>query len=82
MTPEISNLPDINTTDGSTITKYVYKNREGGTEVVLYKVNNGGHIEPSKAERYSSLFLLAVGKQNGDIEMANEIWNFFKDKMR
>jgi polyhydroxybutyrate depolymerase len=82
MTPEISNLPDINTTDGSTITKYVYKNGGSGTEVVLYKVNNGGHIEPSKIERYSSLFLLAVGKQNGDIEMANEIWNFFKDKTR
>jgi polyhydroxybutyrate depolymerase len=82
MTPEILNLPDLNTTDGSTITKYVYKNGTGGTEVALYKVNNGGHTEPSKVERYSNLFLLTVGKQNGDIEMAYEIWNFFKDKTR
>lgn len=81
-TPEISDLPDINTTDGSNITKYLYKNGGNGTEVVLYRVNNGGHTEPSKVERYSSLFLLVVGKQNGDIEMANEIWNFFKDKTK
>ncbi len=82
LTPEISNLPNLNTKDGSTVTKYLYKNGGNGTEVVLCKVNNGGHTEPSVSERYSSLFLLAVGNQNGDIEMANEVWNFFKTKTK
>jgi polyhydroxybutyrate depolymerase len=81
-TPEISNLPDVNTNDGSTVTKYLYRNGTNGTEVVLYKVNEGGHTEPSLVERYSNLFLLAVGKQNGDIEMAGEIWSFFKNKTK
>ncbi|MCC6836644.1 MAG: hypothetical protein IT213_16780 [Cytophagales bacterium] len=81
-TPEVSNLTDMNTNDGSTVTKSLYKNGGNGTEVVLYKINNGGHTEPSIAERYSSIFLLAVGKQNGDIEMANEVWNFFKTKSK
>lgn len=81
-TPEITNFPNINTADGSTTTRYLYKNGSNGTEVVLYKVNNGGHTEPSVVERYSSLYLLAVGKQNGDIEMANEVWNFFKSKSK
>lgn len=82
LTPEISNLPNLNTNDGSTITKYLYKNGGNGTEVALCKVNNGGHTEPSVSERYSPLFLLAVGKQNGDIEMADEVWNFFKAKTK
>ncbi|MFO0361914.1 MAG: alpha/beta hydrolase family esterase [Flavobacteriales bacterium] len=81
-TPVVVNLPDINTTGGSTVTRYVYQNGGDGTEVALYKVNNGGHTEPSLVERYSSLFLLAVGNQNGDLEMANEVWSFFSDKSK
>lgn len=81
-TPVITNFPDINTNDNSTISRYLYKNGGNGTEVVLYKGNNGGHTEPSMSERYSSIWLSIVGNQNGDIEMANEVWNFFKTKTR
>lgn len=81
-TPEISDLPDVNTKDKSTVTKYLYQNGANNTEVALYKVSNGGHAEPSISERYSSLFLLIVGHQNGDIEMAREVWNFFKTKTK
>jgi polyhydroxybutyrate depolymerase len=47
---------------------------------MLYKINNGGHAEPSQTERYGNFFLSIVGNQNGDFEMANEIWEFFKEK--
>lgn len=80
--PDTTDMTDINTTDNSTVTKLLYKNGSNGTEVALYKVNNGGHTEPSISERYSSLFLLAVGNQNGDIEMADEVWDFFKNKTK
>jgi polyhydroxybutyrate depolymerase len=81
-TPEITDIPNTNAVDGSTVKKYLYKNGGNGTEVALYKVISGGHTEPSVMERYSSLFLTLVGNQNGDIEMANEIWNFFKTKTK
>ncbi len=81
-TPELTNLPNINASDNSTVTKYLYKNGGNGTEVSLYKVLGGGHAEPSIVERYNSIFLLIVGNQNGDIEMANEIWSFFKNKTK
>jgi polyhydroxybutyrate depolymerase len=81
-TPEITDIPNNNTVDGSIVKKYLYKNGGNGTEVALYKVISGGHTEPSVSERYSSLFLTLVGNQNGDIEMANEIWNFFKSKTK
>jgi polyhydroxybutyrate depolymerase len=81
-TPEITNINDINTNDNCTIQKYLYKNGAENTEVALYKVTNGGHTEPSISQRYSSLFLTIVGEQNGDLEMATEIWNFFKTKTK
>lgn len=81
-TPVITDLPNLNTNDGSTITTYWYGNGGEGTEVILYKVTNGGHTEPSIAERYSPLWLAIVGNQNGDIEMASEVWNFFKTKTK
>jgi len=80
--PEITNLPDINTTDNCNIQKYLYKNGGNNTEVALIKVNSGGHTEPSIAQRYSALFLALVGNQNADTEMVTEIWNFFKDKTK
>ncbi|MBK7098204.1 MAG: hypothetical protein IPH58_07425 [Sphingobacteriales bacterium] len=81
-TPEITNINDLNTSDNSTVTKHLYKNGGSNTEVALYRVNDGGHTEPSIAQRYSPLFLLTVGNQNGDIEMAQEVWNFFKTKSK
>jgi len=80
--PEITNLNNANTNDGSTVTKYLYGNGQNGTEVALYEIDNGGHTEPSIAERYSNIYLLLVGNQNGDIEMANEVWDFFKTKSK
>lgn len=73
---------DINISDNSYAFKYSYQNGSNNTEVELYKVINGGHAEPSETERYGNLFLAIVGNQNGDFEMANEIWNFFRNKSK
>lgn len=78
--PEETNIEDINKTDGSTATKYHYKNGTNNTEVVLYKISNGGHTEPSLEEHYRFLYKRIVGNQNKDFEMAVAIWDFFKDK--
>lgn len=79
-TPLETEFVDINTADDCTVKKYLYKNGTNNTEVAFYKVVNGGHTEPSIAERYSDTLLDALGNQNSDIEMANEVWEFFKDK--
>lgn len=79
-TPTVTDLTDIDTGDNCTVKKHVYANGSNNTEVVLYEVIGGGHTEPSLTESYSSVFKLVVKEQNGDIEMANEVWNFFKSK--
>ena len=78
--PTIYTYPDLDTNDGGNVIRYKYENGDEGTEVILYKINGGGHSAPSIEERYSSLFEFYFGKQNHDIEMVWEVWNFFKDK--
>lgn len=78
--PVVYNFPDLDKNDGGTVTKYTYSNGLGGTQVVLYKINGGGHSAPSIQEQYSTVFERYFGKQNHDIEMTTEVWMFFKNK--
>ena len=80
--PETFSFPDIDTEDDCTAERFLYKNGSNGTEVALYMVKEGGHTEPSIEERYGNLFLLIVGNQNGDFEMAEEVWSFFETKSK
>ncbi len=72
--------PDLDNNDGGIVERFSYKNGTQGTEVKLYKVNGGGHSAPSIREQYSALFEQYFNKQNHDIEMTTEVWNFFKNK--
>ncbi|NPA68076.1 MAG: hypothetical protein GXO50_05650 [Chlorobi bacterium] len=78
--PDIFVFPDRDTSDGGIVERYTYKNGVENTEVVLYKINGGGHSAPSIKEQYSALFEEYFNKQNHDIEMTDEVWAFFKDK--
>ncbi len=76
--PTIRRFIDLDPSDESTVIAYKYSNSENGTEVVLYKIEGGGHLAPSIKERYSAFYEKLMGKQNHDIEMTTEVWNFFK----
>jgi polyhydroxybutyrate depolymerase len=78
--PIEQNINDVNNSDNCNAVRYSYLNGNNNTAGMLYKINNGGHAEPSQTERYGNFFLSIVGNQNGDFEMANEIWEFFKEK--
>lgn len=75
-------IPDINDDDNCNAEKFLYTLGTNNTEVALYKINNGGHNEPSILERHSNIYLSIVGNQNADFEMASEIWDFFRDKSK
>ena len=78
--PETYTFPDLDPNDGGVVEKFSYKNGNSGTEVVLYKINGGGHSAPSIREQYSAIYEQYFNKQNHDIEMTTEVWNFFKNK--
>lgn len=81
-TPIETILNDTNSSDNSQTIKYIYPNGTNNTEVVLYKIINGGHTEPSLSEHYHKIYKRIVGNQSKDFEMANKIWEFFKDKSK
>ena len=70
-------IADRETNDNSVVKLYSFRDGLNNTQVRHYEVVGGGHAEPSIAERYGRIFKLIVGKQNNDIEMAEEIWSFF-----
>lgn len=67
-TPTVVDLPDLNTTDGSTVTKYLYQNCFCNSSVELFKVNSGGHTAPGNSG----------GDTNQDMDAVLEIWRFFR----
>jgi len=75
-------IDDSNKADNCDVVKYLYQNGTNNTEVALYKVNNGGHAEPSIAVKFGPVYSAIVGNQNMDMEMATEIWGFFEGKSR
>lgn len=70
--PVITNIPDINPGDGCTVTKYYYGFGNNSSEVVFFKITNGGHTWPGAAA------IPAFGNTNQDIKASGEIWNFFR----
>ena len=42
--------------------------------------HHGGHAEPSISKRTGWLLTKFLGPQNGDVELAEEVWEFFKGK--
>ena len=61
--PIITNMPDLNSLDGSTAVRYQYVNGDNDSEVEHYKVVDGGHDWPG-----------TFG--NMDINSDSVIWNF------
>ncbi len=76
--PDTIFFPDVNRLDRSTARRITYAGGTDSTEVVLHEIVGGGHTEPSRDERYSIIWKALAGEQNGDIEMAEEVWEFFK----
>jgi polyhydroxybutyrate depolymerase len=71
-------LPDLNKNDQSTVTRIDYRPCASGAPVVHYRINGGGHQQPSlQPQQMSSRFSQFLGPQNNDIEGPEEIWRFF-----
>jgi len=74
--PICSDLPDSDPNDGSTISVCTYPNGTAGSEVVLYRIDGGGHAVPGP-DPLPWWYRLIVGPKNHDISAPDEIWAFF-----
>lgn len=75
---EVTDLPDRAPADQSTVTR-ISSRCPRGHDVVLYRVNGGGHRMPGLAPdaRFPKIAVRLLGPQNGDIDGAEMIWTFF-----
>lgn len=64
--PIVTQIPDTNPSDGSTVERYSWQNGDGCVSVEELKVINGGHDWPSPLNSWS----------NQDINANIEVWNF------
>ncbi|MCK1425476.1 dienelactone hydrolase family protein [Bradyrhizobium sp. 180] len=73
-----ADLPDRSPTDQSTVTR-ISSRCPAGHDVVLYRVNRGGHRMPGFAPdaRFPKVATGLLGPQNSDIDGAETIWAFF-----
>jgi polyhydroxybutyrate depolymerase len=75
--PRVVQYPDVNTHDHSRAELQIWSDGPG-PEVVLLKVEGGGHTFPHPFHRYPRF----IGATNADLDAAAEIWRFFTDKRR
>jgi len=80
LNPTITELPDIDDSDSSTVTLFDYGSCTSSSEIVLYRINEGGHILPGYEAILNPIPL--IGNINYDIDAAEEIWKFFKKHNR
>lgn len=75
---DVTDLPDKTPDDQSTVTR-ITSRCPAGHDVVLYRINNGGHRMPGFAPdaRFPKIAARLLGPQNGDIDGAETIWAFF-----
>ncbi|WP_235939577.1 alpha/beta hydrolase family esterase [Bradyrhizobium hipponense] len=73
-----TDLPDKAPADQSTVTR-ISSRCPSGHDVVLYRINHGGHRMPGSSPdaRFPKIAARLLGPQNNDIDGAETIWTFF-----
>jgi polyhydroxybutyrate depolymerase len=71
--PATTQIPDSDTTDGSTAERQSWT-APGKRTVTLIRIQGGGHSTPHPARHGMRL----LGNSNRDFHAANEIWDFFQ----
>ncbi|MBR0720622.1 alpha/beta hydrolase family esterase [Bradyrhizobium manausense] len=75
---DVADLPDKTSMDQSAVTR-ISSRCPKGHDVVLYRINHGGHRMPGFAAdaRFPKIATRLLGPQNSDIDGAETIWSFF-----
>lgn len=73
-------IPKSAASNPTSCTRVTWGDNPEQLQVVLLRINGGGHAEPSRSQFYPWFLSRLVGAQNTDIDIAEEAWAFFKDK--
>lgn len=73
--PSMTQLPDTDPNDGTTIARYQYDDAEGVTQIVSYVIDGGGHAWPGANMGAATYF----GRSSCDAQGVELIWTELKD---
>lgn len=73
--PAQEEVADTDPQDGCRATKYTYAGGQGGSEVVLYRIEGGGHTWPGGIQYLGER---RIGKLCRDFDATPVMWEFFK----
>jgi polyhydroxybutyrate depolymerase len=79
-TPQVTEIAPGAQSKRTRATRFIWGDAADGMQVGLVRITNGGHAEPSALKRYPGIINRLVGPQNGDVEVAEAAWDFFRDK--
>jgi polyhydroxybutyrate depolymerase len=68
-------LPDKDPNDNCRVQKITYPKGRNGTEVILYRIEGGGHTWPSGSQYFPETL---IGRLCRDLDGTEVIWEFFK----
>lgn len=77
-TPTIEALPDLNPADGTRVDRLDYAPCRGGADVVLYRIDGGGHAWPGDRGGLSGNGFTSNGTVSYDISASEVMWDFFE----
>lgn len=72
-------IPDTDTTDHSTVTRFDNTDCTCNADVRLFRINNGGHTWPGVE---NASYELLAGETNEDMQAGVELWQFFSEHTR
>ena len=74
--PLMEELPNNDLNDGCVVTRYTWSDGQAGSEVVLLKIEGGGHTWPGGAQYLPESI---IGRVCKDFEATEVTWSFFKE---
>lgn len=81
--PDVPNVVKLATSDArsrTSVTRFMWGQAPDRVQVGLYRIDGAGHAEPSRLKRYPRFINWLTGLQNGDLEVAEAAWEFFREK--
>jgi polyhydroxybutyrate depolymerase len=79
-TPRVERIPSRDPRARMQVTCSTWGDAPDGLQVGLIRIDGAGHAEPSRLKRYPGFINRLVGAQNGDVEIAELAWAFFRHK--
>lgn len=79
-TPQVVQLASSDPRARTSVTRFLWGDDRSSLQVGLYRIEGAGHAEPSRLKRYPRFLNWLTGPQNGDLEVAEAAWDFFREK--